>query len=407
MLCALLALTALAGGDPPPDTLHLDRGKTVTGIILRVDADEVLISEGSRVKSYKMSEVQSMEGPRVAYAEYVQRLRQHFGQADASADDAVALAEWCQEKGLLRDTEFLYLRALCLDQDHEKAREALDHTRRGDGWSVKIGNGGRTTWDKLLERRLEMNEAWELSSFHFDVEAAGPLPDILAAMAEMEQVYAAYFELFQPTVGFHEVQAAIPAHIYPGRDGFPSQSNFLDAYFDRAARSLRSYFTEGLASRIQHETVHAVMYYTAREWDKKEPNLSGWLEEGVATYIDASLDGPPGSLTFEPGKLDEASFRDHRDAEKKDDMTRVLNYQASDFGASTGQVRRYAESYTLTHFLLHGDDGARAEAFSRFLALSYRGQGSMSHFKKALDLRKLDDLEEEWELYVEEHAPKD
>ncbi len=407
MLAALLLLTAAFGGDPPPDTLHLARGKKVTGVILRVDADEVTIAQGSRTKTYPVSKIQAMEGPRVIYPDYVQKLREHFGDPEASADDAVALAEWCQENGLARDTDFLYLRALCLEADHEPAREALGHSRRGDGWVVKIGNGGKTTWEKLLKRRTDMKDAWELTSFHFEVQAAGALPEILESMAEMEQVYAAYFELFQGEVGFHEVQAAIPVFLYPGRDGFPSQSNFLDAYFDRSARSLRSYFSEGVASRLQHETVHAVMYYTAREWEKKEPNLPGWLEEGLATYIDASLDGPPGSLTLEPGMLDEQSFRDHVQAKKKDDLTRVLNYQASDFGASTGQVRRYAESYTLTHFLLHADDGKKAEILSRFLALAYHGQGSMSHFKKAAGLRKLDPLEEEWEAYVEELAPKD
>ncbi len=406
LLPALLAIAALMGGDPPPDTLVLDRGKKVTGVILKVTADEVVISQGSRTKSYPVSKVKSMTGPRVAYPEYLERLREHFAEPDASAEEAAELAAWCAEQGLERDTEWLYLRALTLDPDHEGARDALGHKRRGDGWSVKVGNGGKTTWDKLLDRRLKMKDAWELSTFHFDLKAAGELPDVLAAAAELEQVYAAWFELFQPTVGFHEVQAPIPVHLYPSHGDFPSQSNNLDAYFHRETRSLRSYFSDGVASRLQHEAVHAVIYYTAREWEKKEPKLPGWLEEGLATYLDSCLDGPPGAIVLDPEKLDEASFRDHHLAKKKDSLTRVLNYQTSDFGASTGQATKYAESYTLVHFLLHGADGERAEAFAKVLTLAYRGQGSMSHFKKALELRKLDQLEAEWEAYVEELAPK-
>ena len=137
------------------------------------------------------------------------------------------------------------------------------------------------------------------------------------------------------------------------------------------------------------------------------PGLPGGLEVGRARYRAASLDGPPGASVLEPGTLDAASFRDHDRAEEKDDLTRVLNYQTSDFGASTGQIRRYAESYTLTHFLLHGDDGDHAEGFARFLTLGYRGQGSMSHFKKAFGVRKLDGIEQAWEAYVRELAPKD
>jgi hypothetical protein len=407
MFNALLACAALLlGGDPEPDTLHLTNGKTVSGTLLKVTVDEVVVAQGSRTKSYAADKVQSIEGPRVLYPEYVQRLREHFADPDATADQAVALATWCGENGLNRDTDWLYLRALSLDPTHEAAHLALGHDARGDGWSMKVGNGGRTTWEKRLERGRDMKDAWEIDSFHWKVEAAGELGDIVASVAELEQVYLAWFEVFQGPLGFHEIQEPIPAFLHPSHSEFPSQSNNLDAYFHRETRSLNSYFSDGRASRLQHEAVHAVAYYTVREWEKKEPKFPGWLEEGLATYLDASLYGPAGALQLDLGRVDEASFRDHHEAEKKDSLTRVLNYQSSDFGASTGQATKYAESYTLVHYLLHGKGGEYVEGFHQVILLAFRGQGSMSHFKKALGLRKLDGLEEEWEDYVAQLAPK-
>lgn len=407
MLELALFLAPLLGGDPPPDVIELKRGRKVTGVILFVGPEEVRIADGSRRKTIRRSEIVSMTGPRLAWPEYVERLRRHFAAPEATADQAVELAEWCAAQGLLRDTEFLYLRALSLDPDQEKARAALGHVRRGGDWVVKVGNGGRTTWRRLLERRLDMDEPWEFSTSHFDVEAAGPLPEILAAAAELEEVYEAFFRLFQAGVGFHEVLAPMEVRIYPDFDAFPALSNNLDSYFHRQTRILHTYLRDGRASRLQHEAVHELMYFTARELDRKEPSLPGWLEEGLADYLDSSLDGPPGSLRLEPGRINEELFRDHVTARKRDDLTRVLNYQTTDFGSSTGQRRRYAESYTLVQFLLHGAGGARAEGLHAFLASAYRGQGSMSHFKKVFEVRDLDDLDAEWQAWVEANAPKD
>lgn len=406
MLPVLLCLAILAGGDPPLDTIHLVKGKPLTGVILRMDAEELVLAQGTRTRTIKLADVQAVEGPRVAYRDYVDKLRQLCADPAASAAAANELAAWAEEHGLLRDTDALRLRALALDPADATAHEALGHTRRGEDWVVQVGNGGRTTWDKLLERCRDMQEPWEFSTFHFDVTAAGDLKQILDAAAELEETYAAFFELFQHGVGFHEVQAPIPVFLSPDRENFPSQSNFLDAYFHVETRSLRSYFSEGRASRLVHEGVHAVMYYAARELERKDPQLPGWLEEGLASYLDASLRGTPGALALDPGRIDEGSFREHHETDRKDDLVRVLNYQSGDFGASTGQTRRYAQSYTLVHFLLHGNDGNYAAPFAAFLASSFRTQSSMSHFKKIFELRDLDGLQAEWEAYVAEHAPK-
>ena len=402
-MLGLLCVMALAwGGDPPPDKIQFKDGGSVEGVILRVEEDELFVAHGTRIRSYPLDDVDLLEGPRVAFPEYVERLRKTFEEPSAAA--CLELAEWCRQQGLLRDVDLQYWHTLTLDPENETAHTALGHFRRRGRWMVKVGNGGVIKWSDLAERRADFHDPWELTSAHFEVQAAGRLDEVVAACADLEQHYLAFFKTLQEPAGFYEVQAPIKVRLYPDRDSFPSQSSLLDAYFDRANRALYSYFIDGEGSRLTHEATHALLYYTARELGRKEPKLPGWIDEGLACYFEAALTGAPGARRFEPGRRDTERIEAHAHAEDPDGIVRVLNYDAGDFGASTGQARKYGQAYTLTYFLLHSSDPDRKEGFLRYIASVYQSQGSMSHFKNAMGVRDLDDLEEAWQDFVQRLA---
>ncbi len=410
MLACALLLASLPLSDPIsdlPDTLYRLRGKELSGIILRTDPDQntVWFAQATKVKEYSLDSIRGLSGPRVVYPEFAKRLHRLFGST-AEAKDALQLAKWCEENGLLRDLKFLRLWALVLDPANQEAHQALGHKMVNGRWMVRFGNGGRSDWPSYLTRHLQDDDPWEVRTSHFFLRAAGPLGDVIQACADLEATYAAFFRFFQNRIGFFEVREEIPVYVYSSRSAFPPLSNNLDTYFHEETRSVRSYFSDGRPVNLYHETTHALVYFTTRELSRRDPDTPGWLDEGLAQYMANSLFGRPGAPDFQPGRIDAILFRAHARAKEPDGMQRVLNYQSGDFGASTNQTLHYAESYTLLHFLLHGGDEEQQGKTFAFLHSAWLGKNSPSHFKKIFGLRRLDRLEELWQTYVQENAPE-
>ena len=82
---------------------------------------------------------------------------------------------------------------------------------------------------------------------------------------------------------------------------------------------------------------------------------------------------------------------------------RLLALSTGDYQASSGRDLKYAQSYTLVHFLLHGDERAHREGFLEFLRSLYQGKGSATDLKRCLkaDWRKLG---ASWQAYVKTHG---
>ena len=63
----------------------------------------------------------------------------------------------------------------------------------------------------------------------------------------------------------------------------------------------------------------------------------------------------------------------------------MLAFGTTDYQAGSDQALKYAQSYTLVHFLLHGAGEQQRAGFLAFLRLVYAGRGSASDLKKCLD----------------------
>lgn len=397
----------LAGGvdDPPEmpeDVLHFDRGRPAKGVILRNDSSGIWLGQKSKVKRFDVSEVVEMEGPRASYAEYLGKMREEFNQSP-DADRCVEMAKWCEEHGLLRDASLYYWRALLDNPTHEEANEALDHKKSRGLYRIPVKGHGRMSMQELREHRAaDFDDCWKLSTMHFDVEAAGDLPDVLAACSDLEAVYAAFYEAFQETVGFWELREPLRIRIYPTLDDMPPASGTVEAYFHPSTRTVYTYFKDGVAQELVHEAIHAILYGAVREFARNDPATPGWLDEGIAEYMEHHLIGNPGDRTLTPLPIHLPSLETHLDHERPDSIQRVLNYQKSDYFASTGQDLKYAQSYGLVYFLLHNEDEKLREGMNRFLASVFERKGSSTHFKDALEIRNWDDFEESWVTWLRE-----
>ncbi|MCH2112270.1 MAG: hypothetical protein MK213_05370 [Planctomycetes bacterium] len=398
MLITTLCLLLPFQNESNPDTITLTSGKEIQGLILHMDDEELILGQGTRQKTYKLSKIESIEGPRTQYSEYIQRLHDLFA-GTATPEGAQEFAAWCNAEGYPKDAQLAQWLTLALDPEHSKAHESLGHRGKPGAWTVSFGNGKKASYSNYLKRHLEFKHAWEFQTAHFDFRIAGNLKESVVACFEMEQLHAAVNDLFKEQVGYHELREPIKVHVYPDVASFPPLSNFVDAYWEPGIRTIYSYFSGGRPSSWYHVGAQAVMAETSRAMDRKEPNFPGWLTEGVGLWIQTVLDGPPGAPNLDPARIDYPRFRLHHEAKKPDGITRVLNYSKSDFGASSGQEQKYAQAYTFIHFLFLGPREDLEEKFMTFLHTAWRGKGSTSHFKKVFG-KKLDSLEKDWTDFV-------
>jgi uncharacterized protein DUF1570 len=404
MLAFVLSLFILlpgGGDDPPLDKVQLTKGKPIQGVILRNDASGVWLAQKSRIKHFPRADVVSMEGPRVSYPVYLDKMRAEFNQS-ADADRCVIMAKWCEQKGLIRDANLYYWRALLDNPSHQAANEALGHRKSKGRYRIKVKGKGKMSFTELQEyHQAEFKDGWELTTTHFNVKGSGSLADMLGACADLELLYQAYFNAFQEVVGFWELREPLTIYLYPSRGDMPPLSSTTGGYFDFSSRTVYAYFKDGVAQNLIHEASHAVLYGSIREFARNDPAIPGWLYEGLANYMEKGFAGNPGDRTFMPKRAHPEYFETHSKADKPDGIQRVLNYRPSDFLASTNQALKYSESYTLFFYLLNSGDDEILDGCYRFLASVYERKGSSSHFKNAMEIRDWDTFEEDWLHYAE------
>ena len=116
-------------------------------------------------------------------------------------------------------------------------------------------------------------------------------------------------------------------------------------------------------------------------------SLPGWLHEGVAVYMEGILQsGKGGRLEVEPTRLDKNYIRMivATASKKLYSVHRVLNFKSSDFGASSYQGLKYAQSYQLFHYMLNGTPDKTRKKFMDYFKSAMNGKGQASTFRKLL-----------------------
>jgi len=150
----------------------------------------------------------------------------------------------------------------------------------------------------------------------------------------------------------------------------------------------------GLPNTLVHEATHQLVDQRLY-LEGGRPSL--WIAEGLATYFENTFMDASG--TFEAGVIGGKQIsvlRGGRDKAVSNARIRTkkvrdaLREAATDESALTfrvvaaddpnefygeGAFVRYDVSWLMIHYLLHGDDGAHADAFARYIGIDARGQG--------------------------------
>jgi len=164
-----------------------------------------------------------------------------------------------------------------------------------------------------------------------------------------------------------------------------------------------------------HEAIHMLDYervYPPRVQPSK------WFEEGLANYfglsqIDSQLRIDPGSIkrsgTIVAGNVKvqfdpRLELLGHRRLSRERGPIALADLLAAGpadpLWTGDQSARSYGASWTLVHFLLHGERGRHAEAFRQYAAQEARGEGGPATFRRIFG-NDLTALETAWHEYEE------
>lgn len=386
----LLSLPALAG-----DLVTLKDGKRVEGRVVRDTSRELVVRVGTNERRIDVNDVASVSSAARKLAEAL-TVWERLSPADTRA--VRELAAQCKTAGLEREARVFALYGLTLAPLDEALHALAGHEKRGEAWYVRDG-AKREAFAKRFERNLDWGAAWELDTTHFALRCNLPLRDAVACAIELELCYRAFFGWFAEELPLYEPSQAMKANVYASSAEYPELTG-RKAYFEPQANVLHVSAQDGLdLGALVHEATHQLLFNTSANTKASLGAVPAWLDEGLAEYMAACREGICSRAAYSKGKPNREHFARHRTADKSFDLSRVLAFDHGDFAASSNAALKYAQSYTLVHFCLHGGGDEQRVRFFDFFRRAYSGKSSMTAFKDAMVVKEKE-LESAWREYV-------
>lgn len=138
------------------------------------------------------------------------------------------------------------------------------------------------------------------------------------------------------------------------------------------------------------EAVHALQHEALHQWVHAQGvALPAWASEGLAEYAGALVVDPAGKVVKAEGKLDpqlrESLHGLIANWDARVPLANLVQELPNEFFRGAGAVK-YAQAWTLVHYLLQGDDGKARAAFYRYLQLfaQVRDQPFQSQLGRAM-----------------------
>jgi hypothetical protein len=393
----LVALVAGTGEiAPAPDVVRLKNGRSQEGRVVYEDDLEVVLLVKTRARKIAKEDVASVRSIR---AELPRALDQIAALRSGDLGAHHALAQSLEERNLPNEAQLVHRMVLGFRPADDLANEKLGHRRRGKHWTLP--HSGRYYRLEERERLLaDWGGAWELASTHYDVRTNLPLQEAIQTTLDLERTYRGFYRIFGPDLELWEVTEPMEAHVHADAASFPESFGAGRSYFSPSAGRLVVNASQGLPLRTMvHEATHGLLYFSSVDKRSARRSWPGWLDEGLAEYMEACRTGSPGTIAFLPGQPNDRHFHTHSGSDKPFKLSRVLNFQSNDFGGTSRTDLKYAQSYTLVDFCLHGEDERHRAGFFEFLRSVYDGKSSSTHFKKALGTREKE-LEDGWHTHA-------
>lgn len=401
MLAGLLLLVASiqVGVERPKDQLTLRNGKVVHGHVMYADERRLIVRVGTRDREYERAEVASVESGAQALDEVMAQL-DHIDERDAEA--LLELARYARDHRLPNESRLLAWCAIAAAPQDARAHEFLEHRKRNGRMHVRIGREEFPV-DELAQPR-DWNHAWQFATTHFELRTDLPLGEALGIALDLERFYGDLMDFLGPELVLRDVLVPMPAQVHGDEGSFPEALGGRRSYFLPDTRTLHVNASKAYDRwTLVHEATHQVLFCAASDdLGGRGVSLPGWLDEGLAEYMAANSKGARGRLDARPGGICTPHFQTHAKAADPYEVSRLLNFSLDDFGSSSNEGLKYAQSYTFVHFLLHGEGERHRPALMEFLRQCWGGKSSSGALLDAVDLDKRE-LQAAWVGYVRDN----
>ncbi len=378
------------------DTVLLTTGKAREGRVVYEDDEVVILRKGSKDKEYDRADVEEVDSRVRHLAELLKRLD---AKGPDIMRDGVALVELAQYAGASRlagEAEALFLAALLADSKQPVALEALGCRERKGHWSYKKGS----KWYRTSELAIvieKWKDRWALHSVHYTMQSNLPLGQAIRALLDLERFYAAFYAANQTDLRLLEPDESMDIQAHADGESYPNPSDGRGAHFDSSDRltHVNGQQKPWLGNLI-HEAVHHVFYMTTVRSRGGKGKIPSWLNEGMAEIFATGMGGELGFSSFDRTSVESSYVRAQVNTDDPYDLSRVLAFQSDDYESTVNRQLKYAQSYNLVYFLMHGNGGSRADQFVDFLRSAYEGKSSMTDFQKVFKTESKDKFEAKW-----------
>jgi hypothetical protein len=263
------------------------------------------------------------------------------------------------------------------------------------------GNG-IPTYRAPASRSLELlipPQAEMLETSHYRIHYTGTTEQAEFVGAAVEKLHAAYVSVFPPSGT--SASSKLTLVLYKDQAEFKQNnrsSPWAEAYYSRPA--CYAYFSPG--TNPYHWMTHEATHQLATEVSGFRRNR--WIEEGLASYFGTSTLSDAG---LQLGTIDSnaypawwlSRFRLTGNMARDVAAEQFLPVEVLLTGKGGPAVDRnfnlyYVDAWTLTHFLMHFDNGRYASGYRQFLAQGAKAEDFVSL------IGPLDRVQEEWYRYL-------
>jgi hypothetical protein len=394
---AILGAAFLLVGIGRADTVTLKDGKTLTGRVVFEGPTKLVLRIGTKDREIPLDSIAEVRSVTRSLRDVLER----WGKlAPDDAPGHMKLAHEARDEELEGEACVLAWSVLAKNAALGEAHEFLGHVEKGGHWLVKEGLRS-VPYEKLLEERKDITDGWQLATTHFALRTNVPLDQACDALFELELGYQTFYDWFRPELGLFELTDVIHEQVHADRRSYAGGSG-TPAFYDEASNTVFADMSGGFAiDRLLRETTRALLHGTAVRTKAALGSIPPWVNEGLADYMKFCRKGQLGHPSYVRGARGQALFSTHAAAQKPLDLARVLVLSAEDFMAPARSGLAYAQSYTLVHYCLHGDDERYRARFFEFLRQCYAGHSSVTDFKAALVVHE-PEFENGWNAYAKQ-----
>jgi len=389
-VASLIGLPAQAG-----DVVVLKDGKRLEGRVLYEGPGYVVLRVGTKDRELPLGTIAELRSLARTQRELVRRW-QALGQQDVAG--RMALAAEARGLGLPGEAEVLAWSVLGVEPAHEPAHRFLGHELRNQVWLVRDGSR-LVPCEDFVARTRDFTDAWRFTTLHFALRTNLERREAELALLELELLYQTFFDWFQQELRLYEVVEPMRAELHAQQKNYPGGSGRLGFYVPES-NTLFANLSAGFAPDVLiHECTHALLHNTAELTPRALGVLPAWVDEGLSDYMSFARQGPLGAPQYAKATRGRWYFQLHAESPDPHSLARVLALNTADFAVSTHVGLSYAQSYTLVHYCLHGEEQALRPKFFEFLRRCYAGKASATDFKSALEV-KAAPFEAAWTAYV-------